>query len=1579
MPATEQTTHDQKLLHKVFAVSSVLMLVATIWMFAVDHRREWKPYQRTANRVEIELTEWRQLQFKSDEIQNKMQALQDELESAKQAPVHVDLLKEFQAEVIRAEAKETLRDEELDPGTSEYATRLEQMVTDGLAQQGETRVDRLAEQLRNADKEDAAAVRSRLVKRLQTIVASVRLREETLLGQRKFKSANRDSAVAGLGLLVRDGKGEEQQRQQQAKIDMVVAELADLNRRYQDSNDHREELARILDLITQQETLAEEAYEKAGAEKKVMETANVERRSRYLEWFGMIPLPGKKWLELPIADAFNSPRKIDNLWSDDLEIYINHTTVRRFDRCTTCHQLVDKTMPGTPDVPAYAQEHFVSLLLAPIAVDAEGSQTEEPTASVDKADPSADPLQLANDQLQRIFGLRFAVEGLLEATDVTVQFVRPESLASTAAVEISAERQAERLGEEISAALIQSDSGGQDALDPGLQVGDVIVEMDRDGNNVWKVTDVIDRLLRAAESGETVPLTVRRGMPHPFASHPRLDLFVGSLSPHNKAEFACTICHEGQGSATAFKWASHSPNTARQRKDWMRDHGWFNNHHWILPMYPKRFAESTCLKCHHQVTELDANPNYPEAPAPKLMRGYHLVRKYGCYGCHEINGFDRGESVGPDLRIEPNVFAAAQQLQVDPGYASLDETQQGWVEQLIQHPDRDSVRHRLYEVLLAGKDSNELQFSAYAREHLVPLFNDVASPGQQRKAGPSLRFSGHKLDAQFLYDWIQEPKHFRPGTRMPQFFGLWKHLDDDSKKTSQDYEKVELQGIVTYLLQRTQEFSYLEPPAGIAAASTERGKSLFQTRGCLACHTHKDFPDTVKYRQPDEIVQGPDLSGIGDKLATRSAEQPTRGREWLYSWIRQPTRYHVRTVMPDLFLEPIEDAEGNVTDPALDIVEYLMSSSTGYRVRAGTPAGADDVDADLLQKLVIENLQSVFSESRSAEFEQTGIPESYRDELRGAEVELVSQSPLTDAQRLLYIGSKSIGKHGCYGCHDVPGFEDAKPIGTSLADWGRKDTSKLAFEHISHYLEGHGHSGHEEANHDEPSHDEPSHDEPSAGDHDDGETDEMRAYYHEQIAAGQRAGFIYQKLKEPRSYDYHKTGNKAYNERLRMPQFPFSATQREEIITFVLGLVTDPPPDKYMYHPDPKMEAFIAGRQVLEKYNCSGCHLLQGQQWGIAFPKTFAGEEVYGEQVRPTDFAFLKTHFPPAVLAKSGEIDPSGLLHARLEGMPTIAPQGPVLVYDDEGDPIEGDVDYDPTRLEYALDLWQPAALAGNPYEVGGAPLIMPAAWINAKLPADGGFLARYLFPHVVARELQRNPNQNSAEAWAWLPPPLMDEGKKVQTDWLHEFLLDPHRIRPAAVLRMPRFNMTPQEATLLVNYFSALDNAAYPYDFNPRQQKAHLVAAEADYQKVLEQAATGGESAPRTRFQDALKIVVDNNYCVKCHLVGDFEPKGPELAKAPNLAQVYRRLRPDYVRNWIANPKWILPYTAMPQNIKIETAVNQDLYHGTSIQQIDALVDLLMNFDEYAKQRSLIAPLVKPADPAADPAAVRAAGGSED
>ncbi|MDP6466445.1 MAG: hypothetical protein QF918_01805, partial [Pirellulaceae bacterium] len=65
MPATERTFYDQKLLHRLFAVSGLLMLISTIWMFMVDHNRSWKPYQRTASNVEIKMTRWRELQYKT--------------------------------------------------------------------------------------------------------------------------------------------------------------------------------------------------------------------------------------------------------------------------------------------------------------------------------------------------------------------------------------------------------------------------------------------------------------------------------------------------------------------------------------------------------------------------------------------------------------------------------------------------------------------------------------------------------------------------------------------------------------------------------------------------------------------------------------------------------------------------------------------------------------------------------------------------------------------------------------------------------------------------------------------------------------------------------------------------------------------------------------------------------------------------------------------------------------------------------------------------------------------------------------------------------------------------------------------------------------------------------------------------------------------------------------------------------------------------------------------------------------------------------------------------------------------------
>ncbi len=242
-----------------------------------------------------------------------------------------------------------------------------------------------------------------------------------------------------------------------------------------------------------------------------------------------------------------------------------------------------------------------------------------------------------------------------------------------------------------------------------------------------------------------------------------------------------------------------------------------------------------------------------------------------------------------------------------------------------------------------------------------------------------------------------------------------------------------------------------------------------------------------------------------------------------------------------------------------------------------------------------------------------------------------------------------------------------------------------------------------------------------------------------------------------------------------------------------------------------------------------------------------------------------------------------------------------------------------------------------------------------------GGYLGRLIYTAVLATEKQTNPNAKADEAWGWLPPPLAGEGRKVQSGWLHEFLLDPYPIRPAVVLRMPKFNMSSAEASALAGYFAAIDNADSPYDFDPRTREGYLAS------KAQE------ENNPQ-RLPDALKIVTDNNYCIKCHLIGDFEPAGSDRAKGPHLDQVYKRLRPDFLLRWIAQPPRILPYTSMPVNIPPDKPVSDTLYPGTSLEQVNGLVDLLLNWDRFMENRTSIKPMIKPA-PTAPAEGAKAAG----
>jgi hypothetical protein len=1679
MPATESTWRDTKLLHHIFAVSGVVLTIATIWMIYKDHVRSWKAYQVNTVDIDLKMTRMREEQYATGDALVTHERLSAELAAAKAAAIPAELLDQFKRQLddlnavltdISAKHAYSPIDvdkkyidnalkrlaEELSPDAASKRAAADDaikaaelagakpVVTDeekaALAKL--TAAAREADETASTAEARAAALRTELVNYLQAQVTAARAREDKALGIRKFKSADIDAAKANLDIAIRDNLPPAEIQRRERAIQRLIEDpdngFARLTEIYQQLSAGRKRLEATLKRITAPADLAQKNFDDAAADLARLEKQYEDQQETYFQLSWNYPwIFGKKITTLPIIDAFNSTRKIENLWSEGLmQQYGSFGNVRRFDRCTTCHQGMQKSLPNQPTQPLYISDNDFDVQIVPPPKDA------PPKPRLDKYG-NPQPLTLMD-----WLGLRLAGEGLVVPDDATVDLVVPKSPAARAVVLGSAQDSAQLTGlqlRQVAAQLTAPPKPSNFPTLPGLMVGDTIVGVKGQavfGGNFRGPQRIGEMLVKLAQNGEPITLTIRRGLPSPYTSHPRLDLFVSDSSPHPMQTFACTICHEGQGSATDFKWASHTPNDLFQANDWIDQYGWFDNHHWIVPMNPRRFAESACLKCHHEVVELEASDKFPEAPAPKVTHGFHLIRKYGCYGCHEINGFDGPtKRVGPDLRSEPNYFAVAQQVAADLRRAAREQTPKGtaiqavpndaaveergdqpssaaaeaplagnqpakpkhatlaeWQSALVslaahvaQHPEDSAKRNELrgaIEDRLPAKpeDRTPLERSLAA---LSNLLKDVETPGELRRPGPSLRFLANKVDRVFLYDWLADPQHFRPSTRMPRFFGLWSHLDNGKGDShAQHLEPIEIRGIIEYLASYApdQKFEPVPRPEGIDNWSDDekiaRGKQQFEVRGCLACHTHKDFPDVAKYRTPDEIVQGPDLSAVGDKFAR---ERNPAGPDWLYSWIKEPTRYHARTVMPNLFLDPdsiagpdpMNPAEGAKTyDPADDIATYLLAASTSNwkpidaAATATQPLAADD---PALKALMLEYLNEAFYKDAAAEYFDLGIPPEMEGELKGAEKDLIVQpgQSLKDPQRLKYLGRKTIAKYGCFGCHDIPGFEDAKPIGTGLADWGRKDPAKLAFEHITHYIEhGHGHA----APHGE------SHAAEVEGEiaaevvaTEDTVQQQTADYYRHALEVGNRIGFIYQKLKEPRSYDYEKTENKRYNERLRMPQFPFSVDEREAIIAFVLGLVAEPPREKYVFQPDAQRRALIAGQKVLEKYNCGGCHILRGENWKISYnPGDF------GPQAEAKVFPFLRPQFSPTTLSAAATPDFANRLHATLTGLPALDKNDalPLVFFAEEGTVVDPEAGYARSELSYAIDLWQPTILDGSPYMTGQSSVQVRSQQLDERRPVHGGTLTRYLLPVVTRLERQVNANASGSEAYGWLPPPLMGEGSKVQSDWLHDFLLDPYPIRPATFLRMPKFNMSPDEATALVGYFAAADDAPWPYSYNQTRQESRLAAEDRAYRTKLEDA--GVPSEPQVpggmrRLEDALKIVTDGNYCVKCHLVAEYSPTGSNRAKAPNLAEVFRRLRPDYTRKWIANPKMFLPYTPMPVNIAYDpddpefgqflgTKVSQDLYHGNSIEQVDALVDLLMNYDRFTRDSTPIAGLVKPA-----------------
>jgi hypothetical protein len=133
---------------------------------------------------------------------------------------------------------------------------------------------------------------------------------------------------------------------------------------------------------------------------------------------------------------------------------------------------------------------------------------------------------------------------------------------------------------------------------------------------------------------------------NPFRTHPKLDTFVGSASPHPLLEYGCTVCHRGQDRSTEFGRAGHTPMSRRMEMRWesakvmLLPGPWdYEKRHWgrevnpflDTPMYPRQYYQAGCVKCHAGQMEV--------RDGEEINKALHMVELYGCHACHKIDNW----------------------------------------------------------------------------------------------------------------------------------------------------------------------------------------------------------------------------------------------------------------------------------------------------------------------------------------------------------------------------------------------------------------------------------------------------------------------------------------------------------------------------------------------------------------------------------------------------------------------------------------------------------------------------------------------------------------------------------------------------------------------------------------------------------------------------------------------------------------------------------------------------------------------------------------------------------------------------
>ena len=361
-----------------------------------------------------------------------------------------------------------------------------------------------------------------------------------------------------------------------------------------------------------------------------------------------------------------------------------------------------------------------------------------------------------------------------------------------------------------------------------------------------------------------------------FAGHPNRDL----LKIHDPEQFGCSSCHNGNGRATSGV---------------VKGHG--RHKFWLYPLYHKENMTAGCQQCHAKeiVTPM----------AETLNQGRELFLNRGCWGCHRFEGFDIESDELAEVRRGIGILATEKAANMKESLNSIE---------MGDEAEEDDVAQRLY-----GRAEELTLRNSRLDARIATLQQNERNLGVEvKKFGPSLREIRVKLRKEWVPVWLKDPHEFRPGSKMPVFRLL----------------EEEIQGISAYLWQNAIDGELESHPRGNA----ERGKELFETRGCLGCHS---------------IGEGEDRMG-GTFAANLSRVGEKTNYNYLVRWIHDPSELtpdpnapddevRLRPIMPNLRLSVAETR---------DIATYLIEQKTDAEY-----AAADYMDDPALAEKGLESLR----------------------------------------------------------------------------------------------------------------------------------------------------------------------------------------------------------------------------------------------------------------------------------------------------------------------------------------------------------------------------------------------------------------------------------------------------------------------------------------------------------------------------------------------------------------------------------------------------------------------------------------------